>query len=77
MVINKNARNQYFNASANYAEGHGDTKDKGTIVIGAKNSTTANDFVPLSVKYIKIKVTCDGLEEIVTIKQYPWSISRV
>lgn len=63
--------NQYFNASANYAEGHGELKDKGTIVIGAKNSTTANDFVPLSVKYIKIKVTCDGLEEYVTIKQYP------
>lgn len=62
---------QYFNASANYAEGHSELKDKGTIVIGAKNSTTANDFVPLSVKYIKIKVTCDGLEEIVTIKQYP------
>lgn len=62
---------QYFNASANYAEGHGELKDKGTIVIGAKNSTTTNDFVPLSVKYIKIKVTCDGLEEIVTIKQYP------
>ena len=63
--------NQYFKASANYADGHGELKDKGTIVIGAKNSTTANDFVPLSVKYIKIKVTCDGLEEIVTIKQYP------
>lgn len=63
--------NQYFNASANYAEGHTVLKDKGTIVIGAKNSTTVNDFVPLSVKYIKIKVTCDGLEEIVTIKQYP------
>lgn len=62
---------QYFDASAKYAEGHGELKDKGTIVIGAKNSTTANDFVPLSVKYIKIKVTCDGLEEIVTIKQYP------
>lgn len=62
---------QYFKASAEYADGHGDLKDKGTIVIGAKNSTTANDFVPLSVKYIKIKVTCDGLEEIVTIKQYP------
>lgn len=62
---------QYFNASAQYADGHGELKDKGTIVIGAKNSTTANDFVPLSVKYIKIKVTCDGLEEIVTIKQYP------
>lgn len=63
--------NQYFNASANYAEGHSELKDKGTIVIGAKNSTTVNDFVHLSVKYIKIKVTCDGLEEIVTIKQYP------
>lgn len=63
--------NQYFNASANYAEGHGELKDKGTIVIGKENSTTANDFVPLSVKYIKIKVTCDGLEELVTIKQYP------
>ena len=61
---------QYFKASANYAEGHGELKDKGTIVIGKENST-ANDFVPLSVKYIKIKVTCDGLEEIVTIKQYP------
>lgn len=63
--------NQYFNASANYAEGHSELKDKGTIVIGAENSTAVNDFVPLSVKYIKIKVTCDGLEEIVTIKQYP------
>lgn len=62
---------QYFNASANYAEGHSELKDKGTIVIGAENSTAVNDFVPLSVKYIKIKVTCDGLEEIVTIKQYP------
>lgn len=62
---------QYFKASAEYADGHGDLKDKGTIVIGAENSTTANDFVPLSVKYIKIKVTCDGLEENVTIKQYP------
>lgn len=62
---------QYFKASANYAEGHGELKDKGTIVIGKENSTTANDFVPLSVKYIKIKVTCDGLEEYVTIKQYP------
>lgn len=61
---------QYFKASANYAEGHGELKDKGTIVIGKENST-ANDFVPLSVKYIKIKVTCDGLEELVTIKQYP------
>lgn len=62
---------QYFKASAKYADDHGELKDKGTIVIGAKNSKTANDFVPLSVKYIKIKVTCDGLEEIVTIKQYP------
>lgn len=62
---------QYFKASAEYADGHSELKDKGTIVIGVKNSTTANDFVPLSVKYIKIKVTCDGLEEIVTIKQYP------
>lgn len=62
---------QYFNASAEYAKGHSELKDKGTIVIGAENSTAVNDFVPLSVKYIKIKVTCDGLEEIVTIKQYP------
>lgn len=62
---------QYFNASAKYADGHGELKDKGTIVIGEEKSTTANDFVPLSVKYIKIKVTCDGLEELVTIKQYP------
>lgn len=62
---------QYFKASAEYADGHSELKDKGTIVIGVKNSTTTNDFVPLSVKYIKIKVTCDGLEEIVTIKQYP------
>ena len=62
---------QYFNASAKYAKGHSELKDKGTIVIGAENSTAVNDFVPLSVKYIKIKVTCDGLEEIVTIKQYP------
>lgn len=62
---------QYFKASAQYADGHSELKDQGTIVIGAKNSTTANDFVPLSVKYIKIKVTCDGLEELVTIKQYP------
>ena len=64
---------QYFNASANYAEGHSELKDKGTIVIGAKNSTTANDFVPLSVKYIKIKVTCEGVKDpvYVTIKQYP------
>ena len=62
---------QYFNASAKYADGHGELKNKGTIVIGAENSTTANDFVPLSVKYIKIKVTCDGLTEDVIIKQYP------
>lgn len=62
---------QYFDASAKYADGHGELKDKGTIVIGEEKSTTANDFVPLSVKYIKIKVTCDGLEELVTIKQYP------
>ncbi len=62
---------QSFKASAQYADGHGELKDKGTIVIGAKNSTTVNDFVPLSVKYIKIKVSCDGLEEYVTIKQYP------
>lgn len=62
---------QYFNASANYAKGHSELKDKGTIVIGEENSTAVNDFVPLSVKYIKIKVTCDGLEEYVTIKQYP------
>lgn len=61
---------QYFNASANYAVGHDKLKDQGTIVIGDAKNTT-NDFVPLSVKYIKIKVTCDGLEEIVTIKQYP------
>lgn len=62
---------QYFKASAEYADGHSELKDQGTIVIGKENSTTANDFVPLSVKYIKIKVTCDGLEELVTIKQYP------
>lgn len=61
---------QYFNASANYAVGHDKLKDQGTIVIGDAKNTT-NDFVPLSVKYIKIKVTCDGLEETVTIKQYP------
>lgn len=61
---------QYFSASANYAEGHGELKDQGTIVIGDANNKT-NDFVPLSVKYIKIKVTCEDLEEIVTIKQYP------
>lgn len=63
--------NQYFNASAEYAKDHGELKDKGTIVIGDANNPKANDFVPLSVKYIKIKVTCDGLEELVTIKQYP------
>lgn len=62
---------QYFNASAQYADGHSELKDQGTIVIGDANNPKANDFVPLSVKYIKIKVTCDGLEEIVTIKQYP------
>lgn len=65
--------NQYFEASAEYADGHSELKDKGTIVIGVKNSTTANDFVPLSVKYIKIKVTCEGVKDpvYVTIKQYP------
>ena len=62
---------QNFKASAQYADGHGELKDQGTIVIGDANNPNANDFVPLSVKYIKIKVTCDGLEEIVTIKQYP------
>lgn len=48
-------------------------KDKGTIVIGDAKNTTANDFVPLSVKYIKIKVTCEGVKDpvYVTIKQYP------
>lgn len=63
---------QYFNASANYAEGHGKSKDQGTIVIGDANNKT-NDFVPLSVKYIKIKVTCEDLTDpvYVTIKQYP------
>ena len=63
---------QYFNASANYAVGHDKLKDQGTIVIGDENNTT-NDFVPLSVKYIKIKVTCDGVKDPVnvTIKQYP------
>lgn len=63
---------QYFNASANYAVGHDKLKDQGTIVIGDENNTT-NDFVPLSVKYIKIKVTCEGVEDpvYVTIKQYP------
>lgn len=65
--------NQYFKASGKYADGHGELKDKGTIVIGKENSTTVNDFVPLSVKYIKIKVTCDGVKDpvYVTIKQYP------
>lgn len=64
---------QYFDASAEYADGHGELKDQGTIVIGKENSETANDFVPLSVKYIKIKVTCDGVKDpvYVTIKQYP------
>lgn len=61
---------QSFKASANYAVGHDKLEDQGTIVIGDAKNTT-NDFVPLSVKYIKIKVTCEGLEEIVTIKQYP------
>ena len=63
---------QYFSASANYAVGHDKLKDQGTIVIGDENNTT-NDFVPLSVKYIKIKVTCEGVEDpvYVTIKQYP------
>lgn len=64
---------QYFKASAEYAKGHTVLKDKGTIVIGDANNPTANDFVPLSVKYIKIKVTCEGLKDpvYVTIKQYP------
>ena len=64
---------QYFNASAQYAEGHTVLKDKGTIVIGDAKNTNANDFVPLSVKYIKIKVTCEGVKDpvYVTIKQYP------
>lgn len=64
---------QYFDASAEYAEGHTVLKDKGTIVIGDAKNTTANDFVPLSVKYIKIKVTCEGVKDpvYVTIKQYP------
>lgn len=63
---------QYFKASAQYADGHGELEDQGTIVIGDANNTT-NDFVPLSVKYIKIKVTCEGVEDpvYVTIKQYP------
>lgn len=65
--------NQYFKASAEYAKGHSELKDKGTIVIGDAKNPNANDFVPLSVKYIKIKVTCDGVEDpvYVTIKQYP------
>lgn len=64
---------QYFKASANYAKGHGVLKDQGTIVIGDANNPKANDFVPLSVKYIKIKVTCKGVKDPVdvTIKQYP------
>ena len=64
---------QYFKASAQYADGHGELKDQGTIVIGDANNPNANDFVPLSVKYIKIKVTCEGVEDPVnvTIKQYP------
>ncbi len=63
---------QSFSASANYAKGHGELQDQGTIVIGDANNKT-NDFVPLSVKYIKIKVTCEGVEDpvYVTIKQYP------
>lgn len=63
---------QYFKASANYAVGHDKLKDQGTIVIGDENNKT-NDFVPLSVKYIKIKVTCEGVKDPVnvTIKQYP------
>lgn len=63
---------QSFKASAQYADGHGELQDQGTIVIGDANNTT-NDFVPLSVKYIKIKVTCEGVEDpvYVTIKQYP------
>lgn len=54
---------QYFDASAQYADGHSELKDQGTIVIGDANNPKANDFVPLSVKYIKIKVTCDGVKE--------------
>lgn len=63
---------QSFKASANYAVGHDKLEDQGTIVIGDAKNTT-NDFVPLSVKYIKIKVTCDGVKDPVdvTIKQYP------
>lgn len=64
---------QYFNASAQYADGHSELKDQGTIVIGDANNPNANAFVPLSVKYIKIKVTCEGVKDPVdvTIKQYP------
>lgn len=64
---------QYFDASAQYADGHSELKDQGTIVIGDANNPNANDFVPLSVKYIKIKVTCEGVKDPVnvTIKQYP------
>ncbi len=64
---------QNFDASAQYADGHSELKDQGTIVIGDANNPNANDFVPLSVKYIKIKVTCDGVKDPVnvTIKQYP------
>lgn len=64
---------QSFKASAQYADGHSELKDQGTIVIGDANNPNANDFVPLSVKYIKIKVTCDGVKDPVnvTIKQYP------
>lgn len=64
---------QSFKASAQYADGHGELKDQGTIVIGDANNPNANDFVPLSVKYIKIKVTCEGVKDPVnvTIKQYP------
>lgn len=63
---------QSFKASANYAVGHDKLEDQGTIVIGDENNKT-NDFVPLSVKYIKIKVTCEGVKDPVnvTIKQYP------
>lgn len=63
---------QSFKASANYAVGHDKLEDQGTIVIGDAKNTT-NDFVPLSVKYIKIKVTCEGVKDpvYVRIKQYP------
>ena len=40
---------QSFTASAQYADGHGELQDQGTIVIGDANNKT-NDFVPLSVK---------------------------